>query len=93
MPQSEPSNAEWWANFERLLDEQNDWPTTFLFKFIVPLEQMPAFQALFEGEAMTTRASSKGNYISVTMQPVVDSADAVRRVYERAGQIKGVVSL
>ncbi len=87
------SKAEWWANFERLLDEQNEWPTTFLFKFIVPLEQMPAFQSLFEGAEMTTRASSKGNYISVTMQPVMDSADAVRAVYEKAGQIEGIVSL
>ena len=43
------SKAEWWANFGRLLDEQMEWPAPYVFKFIVPVEQMPVFIDLFGG--------------------------------------------
>ncbi len=90
---TQQQQAEWWERFSRLLDEQNEWPATYMFKFIVPLEQMPAFQTLFAEAEIQTRASSQGNYISVTMTPTMESAEAVREIYEKAGQLPGIVLL
>lgn len=83
--------AEWWANFGRLLDEQTEWPSTYIFKFIVPVERMPAFLERFEGTEMQTRPSKKNNYIGVTMTPVMASVDDVRAIYERAFEVEGII--
>lgn len=83
--------AEWWANFGRLLDEQMEWPAPYVFKFIVPVEQMPDFLTYFEGVEMQTRPSKKNNYIGVTMTPVMASVEEVRAIYERAFQVEGII--
>ncbi len=88
-----PDNAEWWVRFRKLLDEQNEWPTTYLFKFIAPKEQSADLQAVFEGEEITVRASSKGNYQSITSHVRVKSAEHVVTLYRRASAIEGVISL
>ena len=90
MPQH-PKVAEWWANFGRLLDEQTEWPAPYIFKFIVPVEQMPAFLERFEQTDLKTRPSKNNNYIGVTMQPVMASVDDVRAVYERAFEVEGII--
>jgi hypothetical protein len=84
----------WWDDFQNLLDEQNDWPASYTFKFIAPLERVEAVKALFaEGQQLKTRASSKGNYVSVTAQVEMDSSDEVVAVYDEASDIDGVIAL
>lgn len=92
--QGTPENsAAWWARFRELLDEQNEWPTTYLFKFIAPKERSPELQAVFEGEEITVRASSKGTYQSITSRVHVESAEHVVTLYRKASAIDGVISL
>jgi hypothetical protein len=81
------------ANFKRLLDEQNDWPARFTFKFIVPKEQIDALRGILDGHELQTRASRKGNYLAVTLSPIMESADEILRIYGRAATIDGIVSL
>jgi len=76
-----------------LLDEQNEWPTTYLFKFIAPRERSADLQAVFAGEEITVRASSKGTYQSITSRVQVESAEHVIALYRRASAIEGVISL
>ncbi len=83
--------AEWWANFGRLLDEQTEWPAPYLFKFIVPVEHMPAFTSRFEGVELQTRPSKNNNYIGVTMTPVMASVESVRAIYEKAFEVPGII--
>jgi len=82
-----------WANFRRLLDEQTEWPTEYLYKFIVPKEQLDVLKAVFGDAELVVRASSKGKYMSVTSRLLAASADDVINVYEKAGEIEGVISL
>ena len=82
-----------WDNFRRLLDEQTDWPTEYLYKFIVPKEQLDAMKAVFMDAEIVVRASSKGKYLSVTSRLTATSADDVIDVYEKSGEIEGVISL
>jgi len=82
-----------WGRFKTLLDEQNEWPTRYTFKFIVPAEQLEEVKAVFGGHPVRVRASSKGTYKSVTAQMQVDSSQAVVDVYKEASSIEGIIPL
>lgn len=81
------------ARFKQLLDEQNEWPTAFTFKFIVPIDRLPALEEILSGFLLQTRPSRKGNYIAVTCAPLMASSDEVMSIYERTSHIEGIVSL
>ena len=81
------------GQFKRLLDEQNDWPAPFTFKFIVPKDQLDALREVLDGYDLRTRESRNGNYLAITLDPVMESSEDVLRIYGRASKIKGIVSL
>jgi len=91
--QNELKGEEWWQRFQGLLDDQNTWPSEYLFKFIVPRSSQPLLEAIFGESPIKVRASSKGKYVSVTASIMMESSDAVIEVYRKAGKIPGVVSL
>ncbi|MBE2185144.1 MAG: DUF493 family protein, partial [Rhodothermales bacterium] len=79
--ESTARDAAWWANFRRLLDDQNTWPAAFPMKFIVPADQVSEAEARFASHILALRPSSKGAYVSVSLEPVVASADEVVALY------------
>lgn len=84
--------------FEKLYKqlEQEDWPRLYFFKFIAPSDSrtIALVTRLFEDENnITMRPSRKGNYTSISVKEVMMSAASVIDVYEKAAQIKGVISL
>ena len=87
LPGSDPDR------FQRLLDEQTDWPAPFTFKFIVPRNQLAELKQALDGYDIEARPSRRGNYISVTLRPVMGSSDEILSVYERVSRIPGIVSL
>ncbi len=89
---TEDSRA-WWEQFQRLLDEQNEWPASYLFKFIAPKAVLEQVKATFGDHPVTVRASKKGNYLSVSARLEVASSDDVIAIYKTAGSIPGVISL
>lgn len=86
-------NEDWWENFRQLLDDQNDWPAEYLFKFIVPRDGVEKIKKVFGAQPVTVRASTKGNYASVTARIEMSSSDEVVAIYEAAAEVEGVVSL
>lgn len=90
---SEKSGDEWWEEFRELLDEQNDWPTRYTFKFIAPQPRLDDLKNVFGDHPIEVRSSSKGNYKSVTARIRVESSDEVVAIYEEASSIEGVISL
>ena len=85
--------ADWWDNFRELLDDQYEWPTVYVFKFIAPKEHVADLKEVFIGHDIDIKASSKGKYQSVTAKIKVASADDVVTIYKRAGAVEGVISL
>jgi len=81
------------ARFMQALDDHHQWPCPYVYKFIMPTENLPEFTALFPEDKIETRASKKGKYTSVTMVSNMCSADAVMEVYEKAAQVPGLMSL
>jgi len=84
---------EWWQNFKQLLDDNNDWPGEYVFKFIAPKEKAGDLKDVFIGHDIDIKASSKGAYHSITSRIIVTSSDEVVDIYQRAGAIEGVISL
>lgn len=83
----------WWQHFRRLLDDQNDWPAKYTFKFIAPHQELDDLRSVFGDEPVKVRASSKGNYVSVTAHLEMASSQEVVAIYKEAGKIDGVISL
>ncbi len=79
--------------FKELLDQEHDFPTQYTFKFIVPHTQQKSVERLFPNETINLKASRKGNYISLSVTMTIESSDLVIAIYEKASEIKGLISL
>jgi len=79
--------------FHKLLDDHHQWPCPYLFKFIIPFEQLDAFCTLFEDHDLTKRPSRTGKYVSVSFESNMCSSHEVMAIYHKASQIPGVMSL
>ena len=87
------ANREWWDDFKVLLEDQYEFPTLYLFKFIAPKENMADLKEVFIGNDIDIKASSKGKYQSVTSRVLVESSQEIVDIYQSAGKIEGVISL
>ena len=57
------------------------------------LSELDALKEVFGDHPVQVRASSKGNYVSVTARIEMHSSDEVIDIYQAAGQVEGVISL
>ena len=87
------SDPRWWDNLRQLLDDNNDWPTDYLFKFIAPRSAVDELKKVFDGHEIDLKASKRGNYLSLTSRIRVQSSEEVITVYRQAGSVEGVISL
>ena len=76
-----------------VLDETVAFPSEYLFKFIVPLAEVHQILFILQGMEIEQKASSNGNYISVSAKSMMNDSDSIVIVYQRAAVIKGVISL
>lgn len=80
-----------------VLDQNHDWPSVYMFKFIVPSdnEKIAQVEALFNSKTAEIKMSqsTKGKFTSITAKEVMTSADAVLKYYEEAAKIEGLISL
>jgi putative lipoic acid-binding regulatory protein len=74
-----------------------EWPNLYLYKFIIPNEneKLAKVTALFDGETaeISYHESGKGNYVSVSVKEVTVSVEQIIEKYQKASEIKGVISL
>ncbi len=74
-----------------------EWPNLYLYKFIIPNENEKLAQvtALFDGDTaeISYHESGKGNYVSVSVKEVAVSVEQIIEKYQKASEIKGVISL
>lgn len=76
-----------------LLDNEHEWPTNYLFKFIVPKGKEEELRQVFPVAEVKLRNSSKGNYVSVTVSLRMESSSEVLAVYYQANKIEGLIAL
>jgi hypothetical protein len=85
-----------YSGLREKLNKNHNWPSVYMFKFIVPDKPMlvDQVQKLFSEEAeLKYRTSRKGNFISITGKEVMISAEEVIRVYKKAESIEEVIAL
>ncbi len=85
----QPSREE----FKERLDQEHQWPTNYLFKFIVPAALTEQVSGLFPKESVRIKSSSQGKYQSVSVELVLGSSEEVLEIYEKVHQIEGVIAL
>jgi len=83
----------WVNSFREKLDQHYAWPELYVFKFIVPAGKEEQVKKLFPNNTATEKLSKQGNYVSVTIQAMMHSSDAVIEMYKLASEIEGIVAL
>lgn len=86
-------NEESLRSLQIKLDEFYQWPSSFMFKFIVPQGKADELTAFFAGRPFTTRASKNGKYVSFTGELEMQSSAEVIAFYREAGKIEGIIAL
>lgn len=89
---------EFYAKLSEQLEESSEWPGLYLYKFIVPADnqKIAEIEEIFDnmGAVIRTRQSSKGKYVSVSIEVEMDSPAQVIEKYKEVGnKVKDVISL
>lgn len=85
--------------FEKLreqLSKEKDWPTIYMFKFIIPADnrKIALVESKFSDEAIITqKESSTGKYMSITIKEAMLSADSIIEKYKEMEGIEGLIAL
>lgn len=88
------------AFYDRLRQEllnTSEWPSTYLYKFIVPSdpEKLTQIKDLFDntGAVIESRESRNGKYTSLSITVHLEDPDQVIEKYKEVGKVAGVISL
>ena len=79
--------------FKDQLDLEHEWPSLYMFKFIVPKGGEAQIEALFTPDQISSKLSKRGNYVSVTAKLTMQSSEEVIAIYQAAYQIEGIIAL
>ncbi len=80
----------------RLQLEKEQWPSVYLFKFIVPndVALVARANALFDDSAdIKMQPSKTGKFISVSAKEMMMDVNSVIEKYEKASLIDGIIAL
>lgn len=83
-------------SYKSQLDAHHDWPSVYMFKFIVPSDnqKIALVQGLFtESAEFKMNQSSNGKFTSITVKEVMMNSDQVLERYAKAKGIEGVIAL
>lgn len=76
---------------ERL--KKYNWPSFFMFKFIVPAEKKEEIFNIFSTPSYSVRKSKNGKYVGITSHVFVASEEGVIDIYKEASKVEGVILL
>ncbi|WP_167616017.1 DUF493 family protein [Maribellus sediminis] len=85
-----------YKNLRYRLMENNNWPLKYMFKFITPNHdgKVDQIKALLPNSGKTTfKHTSNLKHVSVTCIALMDSADQIVEITEKADKIEGVIVL
>ena len=89
--------TEFYINLKKRLQETTQFPTHYLYKFIIPAKgtQLSQIKHLFLATKTTvnTKFSKNMKYISVSIKVLEQNAEDIIERYQSVRHIKGIVSL
>ncbi|MBC9796244.1 DUF493 family protein [Sinomicrobium weinanense] len=91
------SEKEFYKRLKEELNNTTTWPSSYLYKFIVPTDtdKISQIEDIFDnrGAVISSKKSSNGKYTSISVQLIMQSADDVIEKYREVGKVEGVISL
>ena len=88
---------DFYERFQKQLEESQDWPGLYMFKFIVKSDshQIDKLKDLFNNptEGVSLVNSSKNKFQSLTITIEMKSPMQVIDIYKKASEFKGVIIL
>lgn len=94
---ADKNTEEFYKSLKEKLSNNTLWPSDYLFKFIVPThkDKVVQIENTFNnlGAVINTRASSKGNFTSISVHVKMKNPDAVIEKYLEVSFIEGIISL
>lgn len=88
---------EFYSKLKERLADTSSWPSTYLYKFIVPTEGtgIREIEGVFDdmGAVIITKKSKNGKYTSISVTVAMGNPDAVIEKYQAVSKVKGVISL
>lgn len=88
---------EFYKKLKEQLTETSKWPSTYLYKFIVPTdgEKIARINDIFDntGAVIELKQSKKGKYTSISVTVSRENPDAVIAKYIEVSVVEGVISL
>lgn len=93
MSEDQKDNVQNIERLKALLESQHKFPTTYMFKFIVPQTKEAEIKNIFPYENIRMNFSKRGKYISITVELLMESSEAVLQVYKAAQSIEGLIAL
>ena len=88
---SDPKDS--YQDFKEKLDNEHKWPTTYMFKFVVPSSNVSELKGVLSGEALQEKPSKSGKYVSITLQKRMNSSDEVVDIYMKTKHVEGLIAL
>ena len=82
-----------YVSFKNKLDEIHTWPSSYLFKFVVPEAKKGELLSIMPTGLVQERSSSNQKYVSITLTAKMESSDEVVSIYKEASKIEGIVTL
>ena len=94
---SKENPDDFYERFQKQLEESQNWPGLYMFKFIVKSnsEQIVKLKALFKNpsEGVSLVNSSKNKFQSLTITIEMKSPLDVIEIYKKASEFEGVIIL
>lgn len=90
-------SEDFYARLKDELQKSTEWPSTYLYKFIVPSDsdKTDKIETIFDntGAVIETKKSKTGKYTSLSITVHLENADQVIEKYIEVGKVEGVISL
>lgn len=88
---------EFYKRLREELENTSEWPSEYLFKFIVPSEKekIESIENSFNniGAVIETKESKTGKYTSVSINVRMKDPDSIIEKYIEMSKIEGIISL
>lgn len=80
-------------DFKEKLDNEHKWPTTYMFKFVVPSNKIDELKEILQKEPIIVKNSKNRKYASITLKKHIEYSDEVIEIYLKVRKIEGLIAL
>ena len=91
------NREQFYKKLKKKLKKDTQFPTKYLFKFIVPSDpvRIDQIEALFDhaGAVIQKKESRTGKFTSVSIYVIMKKADDIILTYMEAEKVEGIISL